>query len=163
MTAYSRRPLSWRSFALPASIVLNLFLAALIGGHLWQGRSNDDGTAGSVLSRALRRAEAALPPNDAAAFGAVLQRDATHYAQSAQQLSDAREAFWRQVTAEHVDRRDLRQALDAWRAAWNRFLDDFSDTIVAALAEVSPEGRRKLTAERRFQLTRPIIEVPPSR
>jgi hypothetical protein len=88
-------------------------------------------------------------------MGAMIRRDEPHYAQSAQQLTEARREFWRHVTAERFDPHDVRQALDAWRTAWNRFLDDFSDTIVAALAEVSPEGRRKLTADRRFQLSHP--------
>jgi Heavy-metal resistance len=111
----------------------------------------------------LAHAEASLPPRDAASFGAAIRRDAPHYAQAAQQLTEARQEFWRQVTAEQFNQYDVRQALDAWRTAWNRFLDDFSSTIVAALAEVSPEGRRKLMAERRFQLSRPVIEVPAPR
>jgi uncharacterized membrane protein len=159
MSRKNREIRSWRRLVLPASIVLNLFLVALIGGHLWQSRS-DGGTSGSPLSRALAHAEASLPPRDAAAFGAAIHRDASRYAQSAQRVTEAREEFWRQVTAEQLNQHDVRQALDAWRTAWNRFLDDFSNTIVAALAEVSIEGRRKLMAERRFQLSRPAIEVP---
>jgi uncharacterized membrane protein len=154
MTVRSRGIRNWRWLALPASIILNLFLIALIAGHLWQSRS-DDVISGSPLSRALARAEASLPPRDAAALGAVIRRDAPHYAQAAQQLTEARREFWQRVTKEQFDQHDVRQALEAWRTAWNRFLDDFSDTIVAALAEVSPEGRRKLTAERRFHLSRP--------
>jgi uncharacterized membrane protein len=146
--------LNWRLLALSASIVLNLFLVALVGGHLWQSRSND-AISGSPLSRALARAEASLPPRDAAALGAAIRRDAPHYAQAAQQLTDARQEFWRQVTAEQFNQHDVRQALDSWRTAWNRFLDDFSDTIVSGLAEVSPEGRRKLIADRPFKLSRP--------
>jgi uncharacterized membrane protein len=152
MTGKSREILNWRSLALPASLVMNLFLIALIGGYLWQSRS-DDVISGSPLSRALAQAEASLPPRDAAALGAVIRRDAPHYAHAGQQLTDARREFWRQVTAEQFNQHDVRQALDRWRAAWNRFFDDFSDTIVAALAEVSPDGRRKLMADRRVRLS----------
>ncbi len=155
MTEKSRAMVDWRSIALAASIILNLFLVALIGGHLCQSR-RDGGAAASPLSRAVARAEAVLPPQDAAAFVAALRRDAPRYAQAARQLTETRQQFWQKVTAEHVDQHDLRQALDAWRTAWNRFLDDFSDPIVAALAEVSPDGRRKLMADRRFQLSRPV-------
>jgi uncharacterized membrane protein len=162
MTGKNREIRSWRRLVLPVSIALNLFLVALIGGHLWQSR-NDGGTSVSPLSRALAHAEASLPPQDAAVFGAAVRRDAPHYAQAAQKLTEARQEFWRQVTAEQLNQHDVRQALDAWRTAWNRFLDDFSSTIVAALAEVSPEGRRKLMVERRVQLSRPVIEVPAPR
>jgi uncharacterized membrane protein len=159
MTKTTREMQNWRVFALPASIVLNLFLVALIGGHLWQSRS-DDGTSGTPLSRALNHAEASLPPVDAAAFGAVIRRDHDRYEQAAQQLTEARREFWQKVTAEQFNQHDVRQALDTWRTAWNRFLDDFSETIVAALAEVSPDGRRKLTAQRRSFLARPAAEAP---
>jgi uncharacterized membrane protein len=162
MTEKGRGIVSWRWLALAVSIILNIFLVALIGGHLWQSR-RDDGAAASPLSRALARAEAILPPQDAAAFGVVIRRDAPRYIQAARQLTETRQQFWQKVTAEHVDQHEVRRALDAWRTAWNRFLDDFSDTIVAALAEVSPDGRRTLMADQRFQLSRPVpvIDVAP--
>ncbi len=159
MTTTGREIRSWRWLALPASIVLNLFFIALIGGHLWQNRS-DDGTSGTALSRSLARAEAVLPRQDATAFGAVIRRDAPRYAEAAQRLAEARQEFWREVTAEQFNPDHARQALDAWRAAWNRFLDDFTNTIVAALAEVSPEGRRKLTAQRRSLIAGAKISGP---
>ena len=148
MTETSRDLPSWRRIALPASIVLNLFFIALIGGHLLHNRTYDVGS-GTPLTRALARAEASLPPQDAAAFGAVMRREAPHYAEAAQQLKEARQELARQITAEQFNQEEVRQALATWRTAWGRFMEDFGNTLVEALAQVSPEGRRKLVLDRR--------------
>jgi hypothetical protein len=44
-------------------------------------------------------------------------------------------------------------ALKGWEAAWGRFVDDFTDTFVDALAGISPEGRQKLVSE--FRVSHP--------
>ncbi len=154
MTNKSRDSLTWRRIALPASIVINLFLVALIGGHLLHNRGVEP-IAGVPLARALANAEARLPPQDAAAFGAIIRRDASHYAEDAQHFTDTRQELARAITAEQFDPERARQALAAWRAAWNGFMDDFTNTLVEALAQVSPEGRRKLVGERRAAQSAP--------
>jgi uncharacterized membrane protein len=137
---------TWRRLALPASVVLNLFFVAAIGGHLLH-RRHEDVAYGSVFGRALANAEAKLPPPDAAAFGAVMRRDAPHFADAARALGEARQELGRQISAEQFDPAGVKQALAAWRTAWSRFTEDFGDTLVAALAQVSPDGRRKLVAD----------------
>ena len=141
----------WRRIALPASIILNLFLVAVIGGHVWHARSRND-TIGVPLARAISRAEEVLPPQDAAAFGAVMRRDATHYAATAQRLKDARDELNRQLVAEPFDPEATRRALQGLETAWAHFLNDFSGTLIEGLSQVSPEGRRKLLAETPFAL-----------
>ncbi len=138
---------NWSRIVLTASLLLNLFLVALIGGHLLRSGGGEAGS-GSPLARALARAEATLPPRDAAAFGAVIRRDAPHYEAAARQLGEARRELGLQISAEPFNQDGVRQALATWRSAWNRFFDDFSGTLVEALAQVSPQGRRKLVAER---------------
>ncbi len=138
----------WRRIALPVSVVLNLFFVALIGGHQWR-QHHLEVRAGSPLARALLRAEASLPPQQAAAFGGVIRRDLPHYKDAAQQLLEAREALNRQITAEQFNEQATRTALAAWRGAWNHFMDDFGDTLVNALAQLPEDGRRRLAAERR--------------
>jgi uncharacterized membrane protein len=135
-----------RRIALPASIILNLFLVAVIGGHLWRHRA--ELTTTTPLARGLARAEAVLSPADAAAFRAVIRRNAPVYLEDQRRLTEARRALGRDITADRFDRDETQKALDDWRAAWNQFFDDFSKTLVDALAQVSPEGRRKLVAER---------------
>jgi uncharacterized membrane protein len=152
VTRSGRAASPWRRIALAVSIVLNLFFVALIGGHVLHNRGI--GAGGTPLMRALARAEASLPPRDAAAFGAVLRHDAPRYSDAMKQLEAARQELRRRITAEHFDETSVRQALLNWQTAWNGFFEKFSDTLVDALAQVSPEGRRRLVAERRSAVQR---------
>lgn len=145
-TDNSRSIPRWRRIALPISIVLNLFFVATIGGHLWR-QHRLEMNFGSPLARALARAEASLPAEQAAAFGGAIKGDLPHYRDAARQLVETREALNRQLTAEQFNEDAARQALAAWRAAWNHFMDDFGDTLIKALAQLPPDGRRKLAAE----------------
>jgi hypothetical protein len=140
---------TWRRFALPASVLLNLFLIALIGGHFLRHRADDVGPGAVSLPRILANAQASLSASDAAAFGAVMRRDAPHYLESARKLADARAQLERQVTAQQFNEPAARQAFALWQASANRFFDDIGSTLVEALAHVSPEGRQKLVANRR--------------
>jgi uncharacterized membrane protein len=139
---------TWRRMGMSVSVVLNLFLIALIAGHLWQVRRYE-ALSGAPLNRVLAEAEARLPPQDAAAFSAVVKRDTPQFTTAAQELADARLELGRQLTAEKFDQQATRQAFVVWRAAWNRFLGRFESTLVEALAQVSPEGRRELVKGRR--------------
>ena len=79
----------WRRFVLPCSLLLNLFLVAVIGGRLLYGRAERlDGA--SLLSRLTTRAEAVLPADEAKAFKTVIERDAPRFAKTRQQLGAAR-------------------------------------------------------------------------
>lgn len=150
---------SWfRRLALPVSIFLNLFLIGLIGGHLLYNHSNRE-ISGTLLDRTLAKAEKNLPPQEARAFGDVLRRDAPHYQAALQQLTKARQELKRQITAEQFDKEGVRQALAAWLTTWNSLAHDFSNTLVEALAQVSPEGRNKLVAER-WRIGRPGSSFP---
>lgn len=142
----------WRQVALPASIILNLFFAGLVGAHLLHGSARDIHPE-NPLARALANAEASLPPRDAAAFADVIRREAPHYAAAGRQLQTARQQLGERITAEPFDPDGVRQALAAWRKAWDDFFDAFSIPLVDALDQVSPQGRRKLTAARRAERT----------
>lgn len=150
MTDEIREKSDWRKAAFSVSVILNLFFVALICGHVWRHHGADF-RHGSQFALTLANAEATLPPRDAAAFGGVLRHNAQHYSASAQKVIEARRELIRQIGANTFDREKVWQALRAWRAARNRFLDDFGDTFVEALAQVSPEGRRKLVAQRQPQ------------
>ncbi|HVY17840.1 MAG TPA: periplasmic heavy metal sensor, partial [Rhodopila sp.] len=116
MAQTQARARGWHRIALPASIVLNLFLVALIGAHLFRVEHAPT-AAESPLARALANAEASLSPTDAAAFRQVLRGDAQRYAGAAMRLSAARDAVRRQIVAEPFDADAVRQALGQWRAA----------------------------------------------
>ncbi|WP_051116046.1 periplasmic heavy metal sensor [Methyloferula stellata] len=139
----------WRRIALPMSLVLNIFLIAVIGGHMLHRHAHDAALDGSFLKRALADAEASLSKPDAEAFGAVLRRDAPRYRPAAADFAQAREALAKQIETEPFDKEAVRRAFAASRESWDRLTGEFGNTLVDALADVSPEGRRKLVAERR--------------
>lgn len=141
------RPI-WRRIVLPASLVLNIFLIALIAGHLVHRHAHGMHD-GSFLKRALMSAEASLSPQDAAAFGAIIRRDATRYGEAAAQLVKSREDLEKQIATEPFDKEAVKRAFMASRESWSRFTDDFGETLVDALASISPEGRHRLIMERR--------------
>jgi uncharacterized membrane protein len=143
----------WLRLALSLSIVLNLFLISLIGGHFLRHRGGSPEFAADAapMAGALARAEAVLDPADAAAFRAVLARDKPRYAQSAEQVGAARRSLARRIAAEPFDPRTASEALGAWRTSWDRFMSDFSGPLIDALASISPEGRRRLIELRREQ------------
>lgn len=140
----------WRWLALSLSLVCNLFLAAVIAGHFASSRVRPVRVpiGATPMARALLRATAVLPPKDAASFRAVFEREKPRYAQAAQQVTDARRALERAIAADPFDPQAASQALAVWRGSWDRFIQDFSGPMVDALATVSPEGRRRLVAER---------------
>lgn len=146
MSEIPEKKRSWSRIALPASILLNLFLLAVIGGHLLHVRNRSE-NLGMPLARALLRAESILPKQDADAFSAVIRRDTPRFGRSWEQLRDARQDLDRQIGAEPFDPAAARQSLRATQAAWDHFLDEFGNTLVDGLARISPQGRRKLLSE----------------
>lgn len=154
MTNHRAGSSSGQRILLTVSLVLNLFLAGLIGGHLLRTRAQGP-LARTPFARILASAEAKLSAHDAAAFQAVMQRDAPRFAASGRDLRQARQALRRDIVTEPFDQAAVRRDLTAWEAAWNRFMTDFSGPLVEALGQVSPEGRRKLVAARRDGETEP--------
>ncbi|HVE20454.1 MAG TPA: periplasmic heavy metal sensor [Acidocella sp.] len=148
MTEQRSQTPNWRRIALPASLVLNLFFAALIGGHVWRDKMSES-DAQPPLAAALAKVQATLSTPDAAAFTAVLHRDAPGFLTAAQQFDDARAQLAHQITAEPYNPEAVRQALAVWQVSWNHFMNDFSGPLVDALAQISPQGRSSLIAARR--------------
>ncbi|MGA8094656.1 MAG: periplasmic heavy metal sensor [Steroidobacteraceae bacterium] len=140
--------------ALSLSVVLNLFLLGVIAGHFLSHRVGSPALAvgGTLMTRAVARAEAALDPADAAAFRAVLARDRPRFAESAEQVGAARRELARQIAANPFNPRAATQALAAWRTSWDRFMDDFSGPLIDALTSISPQGRQRLEMrDKRFE------------
>ena len=139
----------WGLIALALSLVLNLFLIAVIGGH-WLGmrRAGTSTCAAMDVEASLARFESELSPNDAAAFRSVLRRDAPRYTQSMQQLAEARKALRQQILAEPFNEATASQALATWQTDLNQFMNDFRGPFMDAVAEISPEGRRRLVPAR---------------
>jgi uncharacterized membrane protein len=144
MTQDSPKPSLWRRIALPISIILNLFLVALIVGYVLYGQ----GASGVRFAFALANAETILPPKDAGAFRTVVRRDEANFIDARKQLREARQELVRQIGSDQFDQAATRQALANLMTSWNHFMDEFSPTLIEALSQVSPDGRRKLLAVR---------------
>ena len=137
----------WRRAALTASVLLNLFLLALIAGHLlgngvYQGE-------GAVIARALTNAQRSLAPNDATAFRDVMTREAPQFAAAARTLQASRSVLAHRISAPSFDRAQTEAALARWRQDWMRFTGDFSGPLLDALGRLTPQGRHALLEERR--------------
>ena len=139
----------WLRVVLPVSLILNLFLVALIAGHLLRSQSEAGELGSQALARALTNAEASLSPADAATFGAVMKGNASRFAQEAQQLASARTALEQRIETEPYDKETVHKAFLNWQACWNHFMDGFDEPLIEALSQISPEGRRNLIAQRR--------------
>ncbi|MGH8325286.1 MAG: hypothetical protein ACRET2_00825, partial [Steroidobacteraceae bacterium] len=79
----------------------------------------------------------------------VLARERSRYAQSAAAVGTARHALARRIVADPFDPHAVREALNTWRASWDRFMGDFSGPLIDALSSISPQGRRGLIEMRR--------------
>lgn len=138
---HSRR----RGTGLALSLALNLFLAALVLAHLWRNGIRH-APAQPLVARIVADARSELSARDFAAFDAAIHRDGPLVATEAQRVAAARSALERQMEAEPFDPAATRQAYDAWHANADRFLDQFRDPLIDSLAQVSPQGRRRLIA-----------------
>ena len=140
-----------RRIALPVSLLLNLFLLALIGGHVWHNRLHV-ASSDKPLAQVLADVEATLSARDGAAFKAAILADQPRFAEAAKKSAQARVELGRQITAVPFDPKATQRALEAWQASWNAFMTDFDEPLVHALAQVSPEGRQKLVLQHRERL-----------
>jgi len=138
---------SLKRLILPLSLVLNIFLVALIAGHMIRRHSGAEDPQ-PVLARALLSAQKHLPPADATTFATVMRTHAPHYTKAALDLARARLELEKQVAAEPFDTNAMNEALDSWKVAWIAFLKDFKEPLIEALEKISPEGRRKLVEAR---------------
>jgi len=132
---------------LPFSIILNIFLVAVIAGHMIRQHSGDQ-EAQPILARALANVQKNLPPEDAAAFTKVMRTNAPQFTKAALDLAHARGELEKQIAAEPFDTNATSEALDAWKNAWIAFLKNFKGSLLEALDRLSPEGRRKLVEAR---------------
>ncbi len=142
---------SWRRIALPISLVANVLFVAIIGGYWFKIEASRE-VVNQPLASALLGAERSLSAPDAAAFKAVMNRDAPRYVPAAERLASARMELDRQLTAMPYDKEAAQQALAAWQTDWAQFMGDVSGPLLDAFGQISPEGRKRLIAYRKAQL-----------
>ncbi len=131
--------------ALWASLALNAFLAALVGAHLVRAAAAPTRQYG--IDAAIARMAAILPPDDAARFRAVLAADRSRYEPARREVEQARVALARAIGHEPFDAARADAAMQAWRARWPAFADEFSASILNAVGTISAAGRARLAAD----------------
>ncbi|MCQ9156855.1 periplasmic heavy metal sensor [Acidomonas methanolica] len=128
---------------LVASILLNIFLAALAGGQYLRHRA-EESRHESVFERVVEDLTSHLDNSDAEAFRSALKQEEPHYAKAHENLALARADINRLLLAPNFDPAAAREAMRRWRLAWNAFVGSFGDALVDAMARISPAGRRAI-------------------
>jgi hypothetical protein len=133
------------------SIILNLFFLALIGGFFLRpiifAHQTDD-----PIDRAIALVEGQLGPSDAAAFDAIMTRDKAQNTEAKRQLISSRDALESELAVEPFDQARAKVAVANTRQAFDRFIEGFSATVLDALNQLSPAGRKRLVELRRQHL-----------
>ncbi len=137
----------WRTRVLWASLAGNLFLGALIGGHLiWRGPPFPPGLDGAVMRMAHD-----LPESDSARFRLILERERPWFEQSRRRMDFARSDLAQSIAKEPFDEAEVRMRMQVFQATWIETSTRFGESLLVALGTLSPEGRVRLadTAIRR--------------
>ena len=111
------------------------------------------------MARATSLVESQLDSADAAAFEAVIQRDKLRNAEAERALVSSRDALEHELASEPFDQARARIAVTNINEAFSRFIDSFSATVIDALSQLSPKGRKKLIELRHERLG--SLDPPP--
>lgn len=132
----------WRTRLLFLSVAVNLFTIPVIaGGWLPHRHPHPSGPRSEVVIRRMARE---LPSGDAGRFRAAMERHVPEIETARARMDAARAAMLRTIAASSYDEESVRQAMKSWQAAWMAWSDQLELSMLAALAELSPEGRQKL-------------------
>ncbi len=130
----------WRTRLLFVSLAGNVFALALIGAQV-AGRPRG-GPPGPQA--AVERMARDLPQADSERFRAVMEAALPQHALARARMEAARDRMSRAIGGTPYDEAAVRQAMLAWQEAWLDWSRGFGATMLAALAELSPDGRRHL-------------------
>jgi uncharacterized membrane protein len=125
---------------LAISLTLNAFFLGL-GGALFT-RLHKGALAEMEFFLARR-----LPAADMPIFNADLAAGRPGYIAALVPVIAAHEKFDATLRATPFDPAASRAALDAWRAAFNNFLQTFETPLLNAVTDISPAGRHALAAQ----------------
>jgi uncharacterized membrane protein len=128
---------------LGASVVLNLVL-----GWLVLATPTPREHRGRGFDRMVARIEASLPEPDRPVFRGVLEAERDHYAAALAALRASRAEVDSAMARDPFDPDALRLAMTRWSERWIGFNATFTETLVHAMAAVSPEGRARIAAAR---------------
>ncbi len=130
----------WRTRLLFLSLAGNVFALALIGAHVAGRRQFGPPGPDAAIDRMARD----LAPADGERFRAVMAAARPQHALARGRMEAARDAMSRAIGQAPYDEAAVRQAMLAWQSAWLEWSRGFGATMLTALADLSPDGRRQL-------------------
>lgn len=130
----------WRTRVLWLSVAGNLFGAALIGAHL----ATREPRHVPGMAAAAERMARDLSPADAALFRASLERERPWWEMARRRMNEARLDLSTTIERQPYDETAVRAQLDQFNARWAETNGRFGESLLTAIATLSPEGRAKI-------------------
>ena len=131
----------WRTRLLYLSLGINLFAMGLIAApHVWHRRMPGPPSFDMLVERMAHD----LPDADAAAFRLAMARERPWYEQGRQRMLEARGAVAAKVAAEPFDAATTRASLQTMQDRIRESMARFDESLVDAVAQLSPEARVRL-------------------
>jgi len=131
----------WRTRLLFASFALNLFFAGLIGTRAMH-HPPERGPPGSEAF--IRHMTRGMPDEDAARFREVMLQARRQNEIARSRMDAARRDLSHAIGQTPYDEATVQKAMRAWQAAWIDWSNALGASMLKALAELSPDGRRSL-------------------
>jgi uncharacterized membrane protein len=133
----------WRTRLLFLSFALNLIAIPMIAGRFVMHRPPlpQGPTRPEVI---VERMAHELPAEDAARLRAAMEPHLPDIDAARARMEAARAAMSRAIGQTPFDEAAVRAAMHTWQTAWMAWSDDLGTAMLAALAELSPEGRERL-------------------
>jgi uncharacterized membrane protein len=133
----------WRTRLLFLSFALNLIVIPMIAGRFVMHRPAlpPGPTRPEVV---VERLAHELPADDAARLRAAMKPHLPDIEVARARMEAARATMSRAIGQTPFDEAAVRTAMRTWQTAWMAWSDDLGSAMLAALAELSPEGRQRL-------------------
>ena len=134
----------WRTRLLLLSFAVNLFAVPMAATRFLMHRPSLPGGGVPPPQVMIDRLAELLPPDDANHFRTSMEDHVPDIEVSRARMEAARAAMGRAIARTPFDPDAVRAAMSTWQAAWKAWSDDFGSAMLAALGDVSPDGRERL-------------------
>jgi uncharacterized membrane protein len=130
---------------LTVSVALNVFLVFLVASHAWRHRRYE---RQDKLARFFARVDSELSKEDARKFEAAFGPHLPDLTGEELELKHARQRVVETLSVEPFDPEAFRRAVEEARGRRATFENQFLKSFIEAAQQISPEGRRRLSALR---------------
>jgi uncharacterized membrane protein len=142
----------WIAVGLFVSLVVNLFLAGLMGGQLlrpgfWEARNAYTKELGMSAARVVQRLTRPLDPADRRIFVDSIKTHGEDLIRLGDQLRQQRRAVLKLLRAENLDRQAVDNAFAEMQQRTRAFEAALESAIVEASAKLPPDARKQLGAD----------------